>query len=47
MRQMFQYFAAHTYFGPDHDKVIAAAKSLVPGGFTTFADWAKVHMKPS
>ncbi len=47
MRQMFQYFAAHTYFGPDHDKVVAAARSLVPGGFTTFAAWAKVHMKPS
>lgn len=47
MRNMFQYFAAHTYFGPDHEKFIAAAKSLVPGGFTTFADWAKLHMKPN
>jgi len=47
IREMFQYFAAHTYFGPDHETHIAAANALVPGGFTGFADWARVHMKPS
>jgi uncharacterized protein YbjT (DUF2867 family) len=47
MREMFQYFAAHTYFGPDHEAHIAAAKALVPGGFTGFADWARANMKPS
>jgi len=44
--EMFQYFEAHTYFGPHHEAHIAAANALVPGGFTTFADWARVHMKP-
>ena len=47
MREMFQYFEAHTYFGPDHEKVIAAANAFVPGGFTGFADWAKANMKPA
>lgn len=47
MREMFQYFAAQTYFGPDHEAHIAAANALVPGGFTGFAAWARVHMKPS
>lgn len=46
MREMFQYFAAYTYFGPDHEKHIAAANALVPGGFTSFADWARINMKP-
>ncbi|MBI1775160.1 MAG: NmrA family NAD(P)-binding protein [Proteobacteria bacterium] len=45
MREMFQYFAEHTYFGPEHERYIAAANALVPGGFTSFADWARVHMK--
>jgi uncharacterized protein YbjT (DUF2867 family) len=47
MREMFQYYVEHTYFGPEHDRYIAAANALVPGGFTNFADWAKVHMKPT
>lgn len=46
LREMFQYFVEHTYFGPDHAKHIAAANALVPGGFTSFADWARVNMKP-
>jgi hypothetical protein len=37
---------AHTYFGPHHEGHIAAANALVPGGFTTFNDWARVNMKP-
>jgi hypothetical protein len=42
---MFQYFAEFTYFGPEHQRYIAAADALVPGGFTNFADWAREHMK--
>jgi hypothetical protein len=44
-REMFQYFVEHTYFGPEHERYVAAANALVPGGFTNFADWAGVHMK--
>jgi hypothetical protein len=46
-REMFQYFEACTYFGPDREKPIGAANALVPGGFTQFADWARLNMKPS
>ena len=45
LREMFQYFAEHTYFGPQREARIAAANALVPGGFTSFADWARLHMK--
>jgi hypothetical protein len=45
LREMFQYFAEFTYFGPEHRRYIAAANALVPGGFTNFADWAREHMK--
>lgn len=44
VREMFQYFEEHTYFGPQHEAHVAAANALVPGGFTTFADWARTHM---
>ena len=47
MREMYQYYEEYTYFGPEHEKRTAAANALVPGGFTSFADWAKVHMKPT
>jgi NAD(P)-dependent dehydrogenase (short-subunit alcohol dehydrogenase family) len=47
IREMYQYYEQHTYFGPAGQKRIAAANGLVPGGFTGFADWAKVHMKPT
>ena len=47
MREMYQYYEQYTYFGPEHEKRTAAANALVPGGFTGFADWAKVHMKPT
>jgi len=47
IREMFQYFEAHTYFGPEHEARIAATRALVPGGFTGFAAWAKQHMKAS
>jgi uncharacterized protein YbjT (DUF2867 family) len=45
LREMFQYYVEHTYFGPEHERYIAAATALVPGGFTKFVDWARVHMK--
>ena len=45
IREMFQYFEAHTYFGPQREAHIAAAKALVPGGFKSFADWAAVHLE--
>ena len=44
IREMFQYFVEQTYFGPDHASKIAAAKALVPGGFTDFATWAAKNM---
>ena len=46
LREMFQYFEAHTYFGPDARTAIAAANALVPGGFTGFSQWASKNMKP-
>ena len=45
-REMFQYFEAHTYFGPNAKTAIAAANALVPSGFTAFAEWARKNMKP-
>jgi uncharacterized protein YbjT (DUF2867 family) len=45
IRETYQYFEACTYFGPDREKNIAAANALVPGGFTAFADWARLKMK--
>jgi len=45
MREMFQYFEEHTYFGPDREARIAVANALVPGGFTDFASWSRVHMR--
>jgi uncharacterized protein YbjT (DUF2867 family) len=44
IREMFEYFAAHTYFGPTAERDIAAARALVPGGFTDFATWARRNM---
>ena len=38
LREMYQYFEAHTYFGPDAQTAIAAARALVPSGFTDFSD---------
>jgi NmrA-like family len=46
LREMFQYFEAHTYFGPDAQTAIAAANALVPSGFTAFSEWARKNMKP-
>jgi uncharacterized protein YbjT (DUF2867 family) len=46
LREMFQYFEAHTYFGPNAESAIAAANALVPGGFTSFSEWARKNMMP-
>jgi uncharacterized protein YbjT (DUF2867 family) len=46
LREMYQYFEAHTYFGPDAQTRIAAANAVVPGGFTAFPEWARKNMKP-
>ena len=46
IRETFQYFEEQTYFGPQREAHIAAANALVPGGFTTLADWARCHMNP-
>jgi len=46
IRETFQYFEEQTYLGPQREAHIAAANALVPGGFTTFADWARTHMNP-
>ncbi len=43
---MMEYFEEYTYFGPNREAMIAAANELVPGGFTSFADWAKANMAP-
>jgi uncharacterized protein YbjT (DUF2867 family) len=45
IREMFEYFAEQTYFGPERERYIAATNALVPGGLTNFADWARTHMK--
>ena len=46
LREMFQYFEAHTYFGPNAQSAIAATNALVPGGFSDFSEWARKNMKP-
>jgi uncharacterized protein YbjT (DUF2867 family) len=45
LREMFEYFEAHTYFGPDRETKIALANEIVPDGFTPFAAWAAENMK--
>jgi hypothetical protein len=40
---MYQFCEQYTYFGSEHETRGAATRALVPGGFTGFADWAKVH----
>ena len=45
LREMFEYFEAHTYFGPDADVKIALANKVYPDGFTPFATWAAENMK--
>jgi hypothetical protein len=47
VREMFQYFERCTYFGPDREPRIAAAKDLCPPGFTGFSEWAKGNLTPT
>ncbi|MDH5624905.1 MAG: NmrA/HSCARG family protein [Nitrospira sp.] len=44
LRQMMNYFEAHTYFGPDAEAKIALAKEVAIAPPTSFADWARNHM---
>jgi uncharacterized protein YbjT (DUF2867 family) len=47
VREMFQYFAQCTYFGPERESRIAAANALAPAGLTGFADWATRNLTPT
>jgi uncharacterized protein YbjT (DUF2867 family) len=47
VREMFQYFEAHTYFGPNAQGRIETANGLVAGGFTAFPEWAAKNMRPA
>ncbi|MDH5567200.1 MAG: NmrA/HSCARG family protein [Myxococcales bacterium] len=44
LRQMMNYFEAHTYFGPDAAAKIALANEVAIAPPTSFADWARVNM---
>jgi uncharacterized protein YbjT (DUF2867 family) len=44
MRDMFAYFEAHTYFGPDAEDNIARAKAVSIDPLTDFATWAAANM---
>ncbi len=44
IRDMFAYFEAHTYFGPDADTKIALAQAVSTRPFTDFATWARINM---
>jgi uncharacterized protein YbjT (DUF2867 family) len=47
IRQMMDYFEAHTYFGPDAEQKLALARSVLPQPPTRFRDWAKQHFPKS
>jgi uncharacterized protein YbjT (DUF2867 family) len=44
MRDMFAYFEAYTYFGPESDDNIARAKAISVEPLTDFATWAAANM---
>jgi uncharacterized protein YbjT (DUF2867 family) len=44
LREMMDYFEAHTYFGPDAEAKLAAARQVSTESPATFADWAKANM---
>jgi uncharacterized protein YbjT (DUF2867 family) len=46
LREMMNYFEDYTYFGPEAERMLALARTLYPEGFTSFAEWAKEHMRP-
>lgn len=41
LAQMFAYFEAHTYMGPNADKQIELAKGIATEKFTSLNDWIK------
>lgn len=47
VRETFQYFGQCTYFGPESEPRIAAAKALYAAGFIGFSDWAKLNLAPT
>ena len=44
IRPMFAYFEDHTYFGPEAEAKIEAARAVSTKPFTDFATWAKTNM---
>jgi uncharacterized protein YbjT (DUF2867 family) len=44
MRDMFAYFEAYTYFGPESDDNIARAKAISVDPLTDFETWAAANM---
>jgi uncharacterized protein YbjT (DUF2867 family) len=44
IRNMFNYFEAHTYFGPNAETDTAAANKITVKPFTNFSDWAEANM---
>lgn len=44
LRDMFAYFEEQTYFGPDAEEKIVAAREVTTKPFTDFATWAKTNM---
>ncbi len=45
LREMMDYFAAHTYFGPGADEKIALARAVATATPTSFADWARENYR--
>ncbi len=44
VREMFSYFTAHTYFGPDSSSKVALANAITTRPFTNFDAWAAANM---
>jgi uncharacterized protein YbjT (DUF2867 family) len=44
LRDMFAYFEAHTYFGPDADEKIELAKTVSTEPMTDFRTWSAANM---
>jgi uncharacterized protein YbjT (DUF2867 family) len=44
MREMMEYFEAHTYFGPEADSKLTSARQVATEPATTFAQWAHANM---